>query len=133
MSRCSRIAVVVMSLLPYLFSPASADEQAQRREAVQQRIAEMKERLELTPAQEAALKPIVESHVAKLREIRSRLGSEPTRAQKREAAGQLRELGGEFSKQVQAQLTPEQQAEWKKLREENRDRMHEQIRKRRAG
>ena len=134
MSRSLRTLVVAFSILSSwsVLAAAGADEQAERREAVKQRIAEMKERLQLTPQQEQTIRPLVEAHVAKLREVRSSLGEQPTRDQKRDAARKVHELSAEFSKQVQAQLTPEQQEEWKKLREENRDQLRERVRARRA-
>jgi hypothetical protein len=129
------LPTVVLALSALSFSSVSAltaEEEAKLREAVRQRIAEMKQRLALTPEQEEKLRPIVEDHTAKLRELRAGLGPSPTRSQKRKAALELRELSEEFSKRVEAQLTAEQRTEWKKLRQENRDRLREEVRKRRA-
>jgi Spy/CpxP family protein refolding chaperone len=131
MSRSLVFAIGALALLSFgsVSAVASGDTKTDRLQAVGQRIAEMTERLKLTPDQVAKIRPIVESHVGKLKDLKASLGSQPTRAQKREAVGKLRDLSSDFAKQVSALLTPEQQAEWKKLRDENRERLRDFVKK----
>jgi membrane-associated HD superfamily phosphohydrolase len=124
------IAVLAVCAVPAV---ASGDDQAAKVEAVADRLSEMKDRLQLTPDQTAAIKPLLEDQVAKFKEVRSGLGDGATFSAKRDAAKQVKALSDDFAKKVNAILTPEQQAEWKKIRAENKDRMKAAIKARRAG
>jgi hypothetical protein len=124
-------ALTILSCWP-ASSIRATDEQTARSEAVRERIAEMKERLQLTPEQEATIRPIVEAHLAQLRELRSSLNAQSTAQQKRDVARRARTLHTEFATQVDAHLTPEQRATWKTLRGENRERLRGAARKRRG-
>jgi hypothetical protein len=102
-----------------------------RREAIDLRIEELKERLELTPEQETRLAPIIEARNAKLRELRSSAGGDTSRRARMAALKQARKIQADFSAQIAPILTKEQQAEWEEIREEARAAAKERMRERR--
>jgi Spy/CpxP family protein refolding chaperone len=93
----------------------------------QERLEQLTSRLKLTPEQTERLKPIVKQEVEELRAVRERLGSDTSR---RGRATMLREMRGvqeKYAPQINAILTPEQQQEWKKIKEERRQQLKEQY------
>jgi hypothetical protein len=102
-----------------------------RREAVELRIEELKERLALTPEQEARLAPIIEARNARLRELRSSTGGDASRRGRIAMLKQARKIQEDFSAQIAPILTREQQAEWEEIRKEVRAAAKERMRERR--
>lgn len=99
--------------------PANADRAAQAKE----RIAELQERLKLTPDQIEKLKPIVQQEAAELKAIRDKAANESSKRGKRQALRAVRDVQDKYEPQVEAILTKEQMAEWKKIREERKEAM----------
>ena len=79
-------------------TPATAD----------QRLANLKQEVNLTSAQEKKAKPIIEKYVADLNANRS-----DTKATKEERETKRNALRKQYNDQINAILTPEQQAKWK--------------------
>lgn len=102
-----------------------------RREAVELRIEELKERLDLTPEQESRLAPIIDARNARLRELRSSAGGDTSRRARMAALKEARKIQADFSAQIAPILTREQQAEWEEIREEARAAAKERMRERR--
>jgi hypothetical protein len=112
------------------FAQTAAGDDA-RREAIELRIEELKERLELTPDQESRLAPIIEARNARLRELRSSAGGDTSRRARMETLKEARRIQADFSAQIAPILTQEQQAEWDEIRKEVRAAAKERMRERR--
>ena len=87
-------------------------------------------RLNLTPEQQTKIAPYVETRRTKMQDVHSKLSANATRKDKRAAMQEAKQAQDEFVKNVEPVLTTEQQAEWKKLRDEAREQMKERMRNR---
>lgn len=123
-------AVLLLGASHAAFAQSTASDGA-RREAVELRVEELKERLDLTPDQESRLAPIVDARNAKLRELRSNTGGDTSRRARLAALKEARKIQADFSAQIAPILTKEQQAEWAEIREEARAAAKERMRVRR--
>jgi hypothetical protein len=94
-------------------------------EEVQQRLADAKARLNLTPDQEEQLRPLLEEEGAKLRDIQAKYGGTTSRQERRAALGEVRAVQQDFRAKVAGILTPEQLAEWDEMRGEARERLRQ--------
>jgi DNA repair photolyase len=131
-----RRALSILSVLVLFGAPQAglADDnetERGRREAAELRIEELKERLALTPEQEARLAPIIEARNARLRELRSSAGGDTSRRGRIAMLKQARKIQEDFSAQIAPILTKEQQAEWEEIRKEVRAAAKERMRERR--
>lgn len=108
----------------------SATTAAEMRE---QRAEELKERLKLTAEQAAQIKPLVEARRAQMEEIRAKYAGDPSRRAKREMAREAKAAAQDFNKKLEPILTDEQEAEWKKIREEARAKVKQERQDRAAG
>jgi periplasmic protein CpxP/Spy len=88
--------------------PASAAAVPKTPETADQRLANLQQEVNLTPAQEKKVKPIIEKYVADLNANRS-----DTKATKEERETKRNALRKQYNDQINAILTPEQQAKWK--------------------
>lgn len=104
--------VALSGTLPAAGAPATPDPQAL--------FAQLQSRLALTPEQQAALKPIVEQHVASLKSIRGQYGAEPSRRDKRAMLKAMKAERQGYEEKVAGVLDPPQEEEWKKLQQELR-------------
>jgi hypothetical protein len=91
-------------------------------------IAEAKERLKLTPEQEAQLKPLIEERAAKLKAIRDKHAGDDSRRARRDMYREARPVADEYQEKVRAILNDEQEAEWEKMRAEAREQLKERHR-----
>ena len=90
----------------------------------------MKERLKLTPEQEAKIRPILEEEAAKLKAVRDEHQEDGRPRDRRDALKELRAIQRDTQERVDPLLTPEQRAEWEKMREERREQLRERYRER---
>ena len=84
-------------------------------------------RLNLTPEQEATLKPLFQKRAADLQESRARYEQAASRVEKQDV---LRAAKGEaktFNTQVESVLNNEQKAEWREMRAETREKLKERY------
>jgi Spy/CpxP family protein refolding chaperone len=88
--------------------PSSATAVPKRPETADQRLASLKQEVNLTPAQEKKVKPIIEKYVADINAI-----GNDTKATKEEKGSKRNALRKQYNDQINAILTPEQQAKWK--------------------
>jgi Spy/CpxP family protein refolding chaperone len=88
--------------------PPSATAIPKTPETADQRLANLKKEVNLTPAQEKKVKPIIEKYVADINAIRN-----DTKATKEEKDTKRNALRKQYNDQINAILTPEQQAKWK--------------------
>jgi hypothetical protein len=94
----------------------------------QARLAEMKSRLNLSEAQQAELKPLLEQYATNLKSVRGQFPAEPTRKEKRAMAKALRDEQSKFKEQLGGLLTPEQMTEWAAMQQEMREKAKERWR-----
>ena len=126
--RYSIVAMLAMSLGGAMWQPVVAADVPAR--AVQVNIEELRERLALTPEQQAQIAPLAEERRTKMEGIRTRLASASSRQDKRSALKDAKAIQDDFAGKVEPLLTPAQQAEWKKMREEMRAQMKQRVRNR---
>jgi periplasmic protein CpxP/Spy len=88
--------------------PSSATAVPKTPQTADQRLANLKQEVNLTPAQEKKVKPVIEKYVADLNANRS-----DTKATKEEREAKRNALRKQYNDQINAILTPEQQAKWK--------------------
>ena len=126
--RYSIVATLAMSLGGAMWQPVVAADVPAR--AAQVNIEELRERLALTPEQQAQIAPLAEERRTKMEGIRTRLASASSRQDKRSALKDAKAIQDDFAGKVEPLLTPAQQAEWKKMREEMRAQMKQRVRNR---
>ena len=121
--------ILLLLLLPSMPIGAAQSESATPDAArLQAVIAEAKARLKLTPEQEAKLRPLVEERTAKLKAIRDKHAGDDSRRARRAMYREARPVLDDYQEKVREILTPEQEAEWKKMRAEARERLKERYR-----
>jgi Spy/CpxP family protein refolding chaperone len=88
--------------------PPSATAVPKTPETADQRLANLKQEVNLTSAQEKKAKPIIEKYVADINANKN-----DTKATKEEKESKRNALRKQYNDQINAILTPEQQAKWK--------------------
>ena len=87
----------------------------------------LRNRLELSPEQEAKLAPLLDKRVAELRQTQTRLEEATSDQQKRTVLREAKEAGNAFNHEVESLLTPSQQHEWREIRSELREKAKERA------
>jgi len=93
--------------------PPSATAVPKTPETADQRLANLKQEVNLTPAQVKKVKPIIEKYVADINATKN-----DTKATKEEKDAKRNALRKQYNEQINAILTPEQQAKWKAAKKE---------------
>jgi Spy/CpxP family protein refolding chaperone len=83
--------------------------------------------LELTPEQEARLRPIFQNRQSELQQSQLLLQRASTSQQKDEVLKDAKKAGDEFNAQVESVLTPSQKQEWRELRSAVREKVKERA------
>ena len=81
--------------------------------------------LELTPEQEARLRPVFEKRISELQQSQLLLQSATTPQRKDEVLHEAKKAGDEFNLQVESVLTPSQRHEWREIRAGVREKVKE--------
>ena len=84
-------------------------------------------RLELTPEQEARLRPIFEKRLSELQASQVLLQRADTKQQKDDVLREAKKAGDDFNSQVESALTPAQKHEWREIRSGLRDKVKERA------
>jgi hypothetical protein len=108
----------------------AAESASPQREAIEMKLDELRQRLALTPEQEAKIAPLIKERNEKLKALRASAGPTSSRREKRNAMQQARSIQQSFIAQVDPLLTSEQKKEWEKIRSEMRDAARERYRNR---
>jgi hypothetical protein len=116
-----------------LSAPVAAEPTDEQKQEVARRVEELKTRLKLTPEQEEKLGPLVKEEVQKLKAIREKHQGASTRSEKRQMLQEMRPVQQHFRAEVEKILTPEQMAEWKKIRDERKEEMKERAKAKSKG
>jgi Spy/CpxP family protein refolding chaperone len=77
-------------------------------------------RLKLTPDQMEKLKPILQQEMTELRGVRDKHSGDSSRRGKLSMAREMKGVQDKYDDSINAILTPEQQTEWKKIKEERK-------------
>jgi periplasmic protein CpxP/Spy len=87
----------------------------------------VRNRLHLTPEQEAKLRPMFQQREQQLYETRSKLEAAASSTGKREVLKAAKADARTFNEQVEGVLDSSQKAEWRELRDETRDKVKERY------
>jgi len=85
----------------------------------------MSARLNLTAEQQAQIAPILVRRRGELQETRTRMTNLDSRSEQRTVKKNAQEEQERFNKEIESLLTPEQQPEWARLRDEVRAKLKE--------
>ena len=83
--------------------------------------------LELTPEQEARLRPIFQNRQSELQQSQLLLQRATTPQRKDEVLKDAKKAGDEFNAQVESALTPSQKQEWREIRSAVREKVKERA------
>jgi Spy/CpxP family protein refolding chaperone len=108
----------LMALALGLFATTPVVAQRPDSAEVKERLAKISKELALTPQQKEQLKPILQQEVADLRAVKDKYKADPSAAGKENAKKDAWAVQQKYAPQINAVLTPEQQAKWKKMKEE---------------
>ena len=97
--------------------------------AVQAALQEAKARLQLTPEQEAQLKPLMQERNQALKAIRDKYAGDDSRRTRRAMFREAEPIIENYQARVRTILNDAQYAEWEKMRAEARERLKEQYKK----
>jgi hypothetical protein len=111
-------------------SAVAADDAGSKGEVAQLAMEKLRDRLALTPDQEARIAPLVQARNQKLQALRGSMDADASRRQKRGALKEARAIQSDFVEKVEPLLTTEQKKEWEVLRKEMRDEMMQRVRNR---
>ena len=84
-------------------------------------------RLELSPEQEARLRPIFQKRMSELQASQVLLQRADTPERKDEVLRDAKKAGDEFNSQVESVLTPSQKHEWREIRSAVREKVKERT------
>lgn len=88
-------------------------------------------RLNLTPEQEATLRPLFQKRAADLQEARARFEQATSRTGKQDVLRAAKSESQTFNTQVESVLNNEQKAEWREIRDETREKVKERYEQKR--
>jgi len=87
----------------------------------------VRSRLNLTPEQEAKLRPLFQQRALDLQATRSKLEQAATRTDKRNVLRAAKSDAQAFNSQVESLLNDQQKHEWRDLRDETREKIKERY------
>ena len=87
----------------------------------------VRNKLELTPAQETQLRPLFEARFAELQQLRSQVEHAATTTEKRNIMRDARYKASAFNTNVESLLTPSQKTKWRELRSETREKLKDRY------
>jgi len=129
-ARLSRIGfpAAVLMLCAALSSPAVAESVLQSIPTLDSLVS----RLELSPEQEAHLRPLFEKRQSELQQSQALLQQATSKQQKRDVLRDAKKSGDSFNKQVESLLTPSQKHEWREIRSSIREKVKERAEEKRS-
>ena len=87
----------------------------------------VRNRLALTPDQEAKLAPMFQERGGQLRDLRARLEQASSRQQRRGIVREAKQQADDFNQRVESVLDVSQKQEWRELRAETRGKLKQKI------
>lgn len=91
----------------------------------------VRNRLSLTPEQEAKLRPLFQKRAGDLQAARAKLEQAASRAEKDNVLRDAKSEAQVFNTEVEGVLNKEQKAEWRELRDETREKLQERYEQKR--
>jgi len=99
---------------------------------IQKRLAEAKTRLNLSDEQVTKLKPLILEELQKLRALRDAHAGDTSVRARRAKLRDAKAIQRHFDENLEKILTKDQLKEWKKLRSERREKLKEEMKRRRV-
>jgi len=122
------LAMALMSAPPVIAGQDTRPDNQQVEQQVQQRLQEIKERLELTPEQIEKIRPLLAEEIQKLRALREKYeGAEQNLLTRLRMGRELRAVQNATDEQLEKILSEKQMEEVGKIREEGRERFLERA------
>ena len=87
----------------------------------------VRNRLSLTPEQEARIRPIFEQRIGELQQLKDQLAKATSEQQKRSLIRGAKEGAAAFNSQVEAVLDTSQKSAWRELRAQTREKVKERY------
>lgn len=115
---CAMVASVAVSAQPVLDTLPTLDT--------------LSSRLELSPEQEAQLRPLFEKRKSELQQSQLLLQRATSRQQKKEVLRDAKKAGDAFNSQVEGVLSPSQKNEWREIRAGVREKVKERAEEKRS-
>lgn len=125
-----RTKLAAMMLALALVSPTAAQQKPQEpSDRVQQRLEEVKARLELTPEQMEQLRPVLADEAQKLRALRDKYADgSASRRSRRNMARELKSIRSDTDERLKRILSTQQMEQLKDLREQWREEFRDRAR-----
>lgn len=120
----NRIRLMTLALGLFAATPGVAQQQsdsAAQGAQVKERLAKLSRYLKLTPQQTEQLKPIIQQEVVDLRALKDKHKGDTSHAGRERKAQEIQGVQAKYEPQINAVLTPEQQAQWKALKEAKKE------------
>lgn len=127
-----KLAGLLFSIVLALFGPLAIAHAADS-DTGQVALDEMRDRLALTPDQEARIAPLIQERNDRLKALRDSADPGASRREKLSQLRQARSIQQDFVKQVEPLLSKEQKKQWDALRKEMQENTKERLRERRGG
>jgi hypothetical protein len=124
------LIAIFSALLTCAANPCAAQQtsDAQRKEQLQQRLQQVKDRLNLTPEQAEQVRPVLTEEVESLRALREKYNQNGQDRRTRMKMGrELRSIRSAADDKLKKILSKQQMDEWKKIREEWRQDLRERA------
>jgi hypothetical protein len=90
------------------------------------RLEQLQQRLNLSEDQTAQIRPILVEEAGKLKDIRAKYEGQTSKRSRLKMLRELRDVQQTIEKRIKPILTKQQQAEWKKIREERQEEFRKQ-------
>lgn len=117
------LSVALTILFLSTFALAQTDPSAAIPDQAIERLAQIKERLALTPEQTEQLKPIFTDEIQQLKALQTKYGSSDSRRSRMKMMREAKQIRGESDKKLKTVLSKQQMSELQKMREEWRAEM----------
>jgi Spy/CpxP family protein refolding chaperone len=121
----SLTAAFAVAGLGSLQAPRALAATEEQKQHMADRLEEMKKRLNLTPDQEARIRPLVQQEREKIQAIRQKYAGDTSRKARTSMMQELKPVRQHFQQEVEKILTPDQMKEWAKMRQEMKEELKE--------
>ena len=123
----TRTLLTLFALILSLSASAAAQQapDQQRNEQLQQRVQDLKERLNLTPEQAEQVRPIIVEEMQQLKAVRDKYSGDQSRRSRMKMGREMKGVQNATNDKLKNILTKQQMDELRKIREESRQEMRQ--------